>query len=109
MIQEEHAEGIVYDATSDKARITTGLRPEARAPADVELLLDGNGFLVGVDMGGGEMSRVVVMLGPHEAVAKVTSARVEVARDAKGHVAEITIEKARGAIQAAGRSPYFRE
>jgi hypothetical protein len=43
-----------------------------------QLLLDGDGRLVGVDLGGEGFGRVVVMLGPHEAVASQRAARVSV-------------------------------
>ena len=109
MLQEERAERIAYDASKDVARITTGLPvdPAKRGTAKVDLLLDKDGFLVGVDLGGGGLSRVVVMLGPHEAVARTESAQIEVARDTSGHVAELTISRAATAIKAALKNPYI--
>jgi hypothetical protein len=109
MLQEERAERIAYDASKDLARITTGLPvdPTKRGTAKVDLLLDKDGFLVGVDLGGGGLSRVVVMLGPHEAVARTESAQIEIVRDRDGHVAELTIFGAAAAIKAASKNPYI--
>ncbi len=109
MLQEERADRIAYDASNDVARITTGLLvdPTKRATAQVDLLLDKDGFLVGVDLGGGGLSRVVVMLGPHEAVVRTQSAHIELARDTSGHVAELTIPGAAAAIKAASKNPYI--
>ncbi len=109
MLQEERAERIAYDAPLDIARVTTGLpgNPSSRATAEVDLLLDKDGFLVGVDLGGGGLSRVVVMLGPHEAVARTESARIEIVRDAGGHVAELVISRAGATIKAAAKNPYI--
>lgn len=113
MLQEERAERIAYDASKDIARITTctgsGLPsdPAKRTTAEVDLLLDKDGFLVGVDLGGGGLSRVVVMLGPHEAVARTESAQIEIVRDASGHVAELVISGAGAAIKAAAKNPYI--
>ena len=115
MLHEERAERIAYDASKDTAHITTGLPVDPgqvvhfdnRETVQVDLLLDKDGFLVGVDLGGGGLSRVVVMLGPHEAVTRSESARVEVARDASGHVAEISIPRAAAAIRASSKNPYI--
>jgi hypothetical protein len=115
MLQEERAERIAYDTSKDIARITTGLplgtgqavHVEKRETAKVDLLLDKDGFLVGVDLGGGGLSRVVVMLGPHEAVARSESAQIEIARAPSGHVSELTIFGAAAAIKAASKSPYI--
>ncbi len=48
------------------------------AVGSAQLLLDAQGRLVGVDLGGEGFGRVVVMLGPHEAVASQRPARVSV-------------------------------
>lgn len=40
------------------------------------LLLDAQGRLVGVDLGGAGLDRVAIMIGPHEAVASQRAARV---------------------------------
>lgn len=109
MLQEERAERIAYDAPLDIARITTGLLadPTKRSKATVDLLLDKDGFLVGIDLGGGGLSRVVVMLGPHEAVTRTETTRIELTRDASGHVAEIVIADAGASIKAGAKNPYI--
>jgi len=50
--------------------------------------------------------RVVVMLGPHEAVPRATPARVSVTTDASATVYEVRIRGAREAIRARDRNPY---
>ncbi len=58
---------------------------EAPALGAAALLLDARGRLVGVDLGGEGFGRVVVMFGPHEAVASQRDARVSV--EARGEEA----------------------
>jgi hypothetical protein len=44
-----------------------------------QLLLDAQGKLVGVDLGGAGLDRVAVMIGAHESVAQTRNARVAIA------------------------------
>jgi hypothetical protein len=43
---------------------------------DVQVLLDAEGKLVGVDLGGAGFDRVAIMVGSHESVARAEPARV---------------------------------
>jgi hypothetical protein len=63
-------------------------------PAEVTLLLDARGALVGVDLGGEGLARTVVMLGAHEDVKDTRTATVHLVRDMSGGPAEIRIAKA---------------
>ena len=53
---------------------------EGDAPkvGDAQVLLDAQGKLVGVDLGGGGFDRVAIMVGAHESVARTEPARVTV-------------------------------
>jgi hypothetical protein len=66
------------------------------------LLLDVRGHLVGIDFGGEGMDRLVVMLGPHEAVARTTSAKVS----ADGQT--VRVRKARAALPVDELNPYAK-
>lgn len=109
MVREETAETFVYDPISDVARVTCSVASHAgstRRRARVDLLLNAAGHLVGIDLGGAGFQRLVVMLGPHEAVASTQPAEVEITSDARGCIAEIAIPSARAAVQADRGNPY---
>jgi hypothetical protein len=109
MIREERAQAIVYDPSTDTARIVvqTGDGPPAFERRKVDLLLDAKGHLVGLDLGGEGFKRKVVMLGPHESVASTAPASVSIAGVAgSDEVAEILVEGARHAIRAHEKNPY---
>lgn len=107
MLNEHPARALVYDAASDVARLQIGATGGSRKTLAGQLLLDRNGFLVGVDLGGEGLSRTVVMLGPHEKVERTHPAPLIVTYDAKGDPAEVEISHARAAIQAANKNPYL--
>jgi hypothetical protein len=54
-------------------------------------LLDDGGGVVGVDIDPDGPSRVVVMVGPHEAVSRTLAARLAVSHDASGHLAHVVV------------------
>ena len=108
MLNEQRATALHYDAATDVARVYVTEAPgtvRTRTVAST-LLLDASGFLVGVDVDNAGPDRVVVMLGPHEAVAKQESARVAVLTDASATVYEVRIRSARDAIRARDKNPY---
>ena len=110
MIREERAQAIVYEPSTDTARILvqTGEGPPAFVRREVDLLLDAKGHLVGLDLRGEGFKRKVVMLGPHESVASTATANVSIAHVAGGdEVTEILVQGARNAIRAHEKSPYL--
>ncbi len=66
------------------------------------LLLDSTGHLVGVDVAPETQERLVVMLGPHESVARTEAALVHV----ENHGRTITLHGHAAKIVAPGASPY---
>jgi hypothetical protein len=70
-------------------------------------LLDAEGFLVGVDLGGEGLARVLVMLGSHEKVARTTATAISVTGDASGTPMEIRIGWAKGAMRGGEPNPYL--
>ena len=94
MLHERKARSVSYDPRAKTARVELGEgRPaEVTSRAEGTALLDARGGLVGVDLGeGGSAGRVVVMHGPHEAVASTRSARLTVTTDAQGEVLAIVV------------------
>jgi hypothetical protein len=108
-----------YDAASDTATLSFSmtLPPSSMPPrtpqtrnVPAQLLLDGSGFLVGVDLGDAyEGRRVVALLGRHEDVASTkdstVSLREERARDPDG-LLSIKVPSARAAIRAHEKNPH---
>jgi len=91
MLLERKARSCSYDAARRTARLEVGDGGGAVAGASGAVLLDRDGRVVGVDLEPGSSARVVVMLGPHEAVASTRPARLEVSRDSRGEVAAVVI------------------
>jgi hypothetical protein len=54
-------------------------------------LLDDVGGVVGVDIEPDGPARLVVMVGPHEAVSRTLAARLTVSHDASGHLAHVVV------------------
>jgi hypothetical protein len=110
MLTETRATAIRYDCSADAVAVHAGTakEPERSATLDATLLLDGSGFLVGIDLGGPGLNRTVVMLGQHEDVASTKGAKVTVTRGADGEIARVTIARARSAVRGAERNPYVR-
>lgn len=69
-------------------------------PTTAKLLLDAQGFLVGVDLGE-EPSRVVLMLGRHEDVDRTVDVKVQVVLGSN-----VRIASAKGAVRADEPNPY---
>lgn len=104
MLPERRATGLAFDATTDTLRIDVEGGGGAASERDAQLLLDARGFLVGVDVEGppGPGGRVVVMLGPHEAVDRTVPARVAV----HGNGDRVIVRDARRAARGHERNPY---
>ena len=108
VLNERRGTGIYYDATVDVARVAVLNAPGTVRTRTVAatLLLDGAGFLVGVDVEPDARGRTVVMLGSHDKVARSVSVRVGVCTDHSNEVFEIRIAGARAAIRASEKNPY---
>jgi hypothetical protein len=95
MLNERRAK-VSQDKTSGISRLDVeDAGPAAGDALDtpVTLLLDAHGELVGVDLGGEGLERMVVMVGAHENVAVTREATVGLVRDADGGPREIRIAK----------------
>ena len=99
MIREERAHAIRYDAARDEARLVV-MEPSSKvteATVRVDLLLDHDGLLVGVDLGGEGLARVVVMHGAHEDVSSTRSSEVTLVRDGN-RICAVVVPKARSMV-----------
>ncbi len=108
MIREERASRLAYEPSRDVLHVVVEeVSPGAAREDDaaVDLLLDAAGHLVGVDLGGEGFARIVVMLGPHEAVASSRPARARVAK-LDGRIAYVAFGDAKRAARGGDKSPY---
>ncbi len=89
---------VVVYSHLDEARA----RPALQGDLPGRLLLDGKGHLVGVDVSPETPDRLVVMLGPHEAVARTTDARVHI----EGGGRTVTLHGSAAKLVTPGANPY---
>jgi hypothetical protein len=79
MLNEQRAVSLQYDAEKNESIVGLGASGSITSgPTPANLLLDDKGYMVGLDLDPEGGHRLVVMLGPHEAVRKVVPARVRV-------------------------------
>jgi hypothetical protein len=107
MLNERRATGVLYDSVTDVTRVFVSDPPGTVRTHTVaaELLLDGQGFLVGVDVEPDAPTRTIVMVGQHESVARKATTRVGVCTDASGGVFEVRVAGARAAIRGDQTNP----
>jgi hypothetical protein len=108
MLTEKGATAFLYAADTDLATVrveTEGVGQTRSHEVDAQLLLDSAGFLVGIDCRDKAGRGVVVMLGPHEAVAEIRAARVVIDEAASGPQ-NVRIPGARTAIRGGDKNPY---
>jgi hypothetical protein len=108
VLNERKASSLYYDRAADMARVLV-VPPPATVRTRMlraELLLDGEGFLVGVDVDPRAPARIDVMLGPHEKVVRRAPAQVGVSGDASGTVCEIRIGEAKALCRGDEKNPY---
>lgn len=105
MLPEQHATSYSSDPASGTVVIVSdsGSRPGLHGDVPARLLLDAGGHLVGVDLAPSSPDRLVVMLGPHESVARVEDA-VQVHVDRGGRT--VTLHGVAAKLIAKGHSPY---
>ncbi len=99
MFRDHEAHATAYDAGADTYVVSTEELPRTGS-AKATLLLDVRGHLVGIDLGGDGFDRLVVMLGPHEAVQRTETARVALEK------ARVRIEGAKKLLPVGEKNPY---
>ncbi len=109
VLNERNATAMLYDSVTDVARVFVVPAPGTvrTRTTSASLLIDAAGFLVGIDIDPALPGRVVVMLGPHEAVARTVDARVSVTTDASATVYDVRILQAREIIRGREPNPYL--
>jgi hypothetical protein len=112
VLNERQATVLLYDPRADVTRILIAEPPSGSASTvrtrtvAADLLLDAQGFLVGVDVEPDAPTRVVVMIGTHEDVSKRVPARVGMTSNAAGDVSEVRIGDARASFRGSEKNPY---
>jgi hypothetical protein len=104
MLPERHATSYAHDPALGTIIVVSEARPDGGLHGDVpaRLLLDATRHLVGVDVSPDTPDRLVVMLGPHEAVTGTVDARVQVS----GGGRTLTLQGSAAKLVAPGASPY---
>ncbi len=109
MLREERATKAVYDAAKDTLVLEIGPAAGGKTvggtavPASLNVLVDAEGHLVGIDLGE-EPSRFVVMVGHHEDVAEQRAARGEIVF-ANGVPSVVTLFAASKVVRSDERNP----
>jgi hypothetical protein len=91
MLPEGRAKSCTYDRQRRTARIEVGPGGAASREGQGTLLLDAHGAIVGVDVAPASPSRIVVMVGVHEAVATTRDVRISISRDVNGELTSIIV------------------
>ena len=103
MLPEQRATSYANDpATSTVVIVSEPSRPKLHGELPARLLLDAGSHIVGIDVAPDSPERVVVMLGPHESVARAEEVRVHV--EGGGGTVRLTGSAAK--LVAPGASPY---
>ncbi len=104
MLPETRATSYAHDPALGTVVVYSqpGARPALHGELPGRLLLDGKGHLVGVDVSPDTPDRLVVMLGPHEAVANTADARVHV----EGGGRTVTLHGSAAKLVTPGANPY---
>jgi len=104
MLPEKKATSYAHDPALGTVVVYSeaGARPALNGDREARLLLDGQGHLVGIDVSPATQDRLVVMLGPHEAVATTIEARVHV----EGGGRTVTLHGTAARSVAGGANPY---
>ncbi len=104
MLPEQRATSYAHDPALGTVVVVSenGAKPGLHGDLPAKLLLDSSRHLVGIDVSPDTPERIVVMLGPHEAVANVLDVRVHV----EGGGRTVTLHGAAAKLVAPGASPY---
>ena len=101
MLRETRAKSASYDPRNDTLVVTAEDDCGSAGSRNAQLLIDAQGYLVGIDLDGAGMERLVVMLGPHEAVERTSQVRVHVQRSV------VSVLGAKNAIRGDEKNPYL--
>jgi hypothetical protein len=109
MLPEHRATSYSHDTSLAKVVVVSdtsqdGPRPTLHGDLPARLLLDAQNHLVGVDVVPGTPDRIVMMLGPHEKVARVVDANVHV----EGGGRTLTLHGNAAKTITPGANPYVR-
>lgn len=104
MLPETRATSYAHDPALGTVVVYSqpGARPSLHGNLPARLLLDAKGHLVGVDVTPDSPERLVVMLGAHEAVAKVSDATVHI----EGGGRTVTLHGSAAKLVTPGANPY---
>jgi hypothetical protein len=100
MLPEQHATSYANDPSTATVVIVSESRPKLHGDLPARLLLDAESHVVGVDVAPDSPERIVVMLGPHEKVARTEEVRIHLEGGSirvQGHAAKLV---------APGANPY---
>jgi hypothetical protein len=103
MLPEQRATSYAHDpASSTVVIVSPATIANLSGEQPARLLLDAESHVVGVDVATDTPSRVVIMLGPHEKVARAEDVRVVI--EGGGGTVRITGQAAK--LVTAGANPY---
>ena len=104
MLPEQRATSYAHDPALHTVlvHVADGGRPNLAGDVPARLLLDASNHLVGIDIAPDSQDRLVVMLGPHENVARTETATVHV----ENAGTRITLHGSAAKMVAPGASPY---
>lgn len=103
MLPEQRATSYASDpSTSTVVIVSEPTRPKLHGDLPARLLLDGARHVVGVDVAPDSPERVVIMLGPHERVARAEDVHVHV----EGGGGTVRLQGHCAKLVAAGANPY---
>ncbi|MBX3225982.1 MAG: hypothetical protein KIT84_29600 [Labilithrix sp.] len=103
MLPEQRATSYANDPSTSTVVIVSPPTDSGLAgDQPARLLLDGASHVVGVDVAPDSPQRLVVMLGPHEVVARAEDVRVTV----EGSGGTVRIQGQAAKLVAAGANPY---
>lgn len=106
-LDERRATALAFDPHSDRARVVVSDSAATRhRQMEASLLLDEKGHLVGIDARDEGGRGLVIMLGPHEAVAMTRPHIVEIHEDASSEPTLVVIPNAQATIRASVKNPY---
>lgn len=103
MLPEQRATSYANDpATSTVIIVSEATRPSLHGEMPARLLLDAGNHVVGIDVAPDSPERVIVMLGPHEKVARTEEIRVLV----EGGGGTLRVQGHAAKLVAPGANPY---
>ncbi len=103
MLPEQQATSYANDpSTSTVVIVSPATRPTLTGDLPARLLLDDGSHIVGVDVAPDSPERVIVMLGPHERVARTEEVRVHI----EGGGGTVRIQGSAAKLVTPGANPY---